>query len=138
MKNTEYTEFLRSRNVNDDAINCALNNIADFEVYLAHTGKDIDSVSVPSVKKYFSTLIAGGENSTERLRDLARYFYATGQNEIYIYIISTVSGREVLESISDKLASKKDTECRESVFEGLEVPRLAHLLIHILEIRACL
>ncbi len=124
MKSTEYTDFLRSRNVDDDAINCALNNIADFEVYLAHTGKDIDSLQVPSVKKYFTALIADGENSIERFRDLARYFYATGQNEVYIYIISTVSGREVLESISDKLASNMDTRCRDSVFEGLDVPPL--------------
>ncbi len=124
MKKTEYTEFLRSRNIDDDTINSALENVADFETYLAKADRNIDSVQIPSVKEYFNELIAVEKNTMQQFRDLARYFYMTGQNEVYIYTISTISGREVFESISEKLALKKDNECRNRVFKGLEVPPL--------------
>lgn len=124
MKNTEYSEFLRSRNMDDNAINTALEHVNDFEEYLMRDGRDIDSVQVQSVKRYFTAIIAEGKNSMQRFVDLARYFYITDQNEVYIYIISTISGREVLESISEKLASKVDTDCRDDVFEDIEAPPL--------------
>ncbi|MCD4702572.1 MAG: DUF6144 family protein [Candidatus Aegiribacteria sp.] len=124
MRKTKYAEFLRSRKINDDAIDSALENVALFEKYLTSADRDIDSVQVSSVKQYFASLIEEGENTMQRFVDLARYFYVTGNNEVYIYIISTISGREVLESISDKIASEMDTGCRDRIFEGLEVPPL--------------
>lgn len=124
MKSSEYAEFLRSRNIDKDSINTALENVAEFEVYLAIAGGDIDSVQINSVKEYFSRLIKDEKNTMDRFRNLARYFYTTGQSQVYIYIISTVSGREVFESISDKLESNKGTECRNRVFDGLDLPPL--------------
>jgi len=124
MNNSEYAGFLRSRNIDDDDVLAALENVAHFEKYITQAGRDIDSVQIPLVKKYFAILIADGENTRQRFVDLARYFYISGQHEVYIYIISTISGREVFESISEKLASNKSIECRDSVFEDIEVPRL--------------
>ncbi|NOQ21828.1 MAG: hypothetical protein GQ565_04145 [Candidatus Aegiribacteria sp.] len=124
MRISEYTKFLRSRNADDNALNSALETVKDFEEYLTKTDRDIDSVQIHSVKDYFTALIADEKNTMQRFRDLARYFYVTGQNEVYIYIISTISGREVFESISEKLVSKKDTDCRDRVFDGLEAPPL--------------
>ncbi|RKZ10388.1 hypothetical protein DRQ25_03015 [Candidatus Fermentibacteria bacterium] len=124
MKTAEYTEFLRSRNVDSNGINDALENVADFEEYLSLAGGDIDSVQINSVKDYFSTLIKDEKNTMDRFRNLARYFYITGQNQVYIYVISTVSGREVFESISDKLESNKGTDCSNNVFDGLDLPPL--------------
>ena len=124
MQDTEYTEFLRLRSIDNDAIDTALENVADFEEYLKHAGGDIDSVQIHSIKEYFSSLIRSEKNTMSRFRDLARYFYMTGQSEVYIYIISTISGREVVESISEKLESKKGIECRNSVFKNLEVSPL--------------
>ena len=121
MQNKKYTEFLSSMNIDNDCINAAIENVTSFQNYLMQTGKDIDSVTIQSVKEYFSKLIADNENSMERLRDLARYFYITGQSEVYIYIVSTISGREVFESISEKLELKKNTDCRNKVFQNLEV-----------------
>ncbi len=124
MKITEYTEFLISRNVDSNGISAALANVADFAEYLTEAGGDIDSVQIHSVKEYFVTLIADDKNTMQRFRSLARYFYITGQSKVYIYIISTVSGREVFESISEKLESKKGTDCRNTVFESLDLPPL--------------
>lgn len=124
MRKTEYVEFLRLRNMNDETINAAINNVTDFEKYLAHAGGDIASVPVSSVKKYFALLIADEKNTLQRFVDLARYFYIIGKNDVYIYIISTISGREVLESISEKLALKTYPDCRDRIFEDLEAPPL--------------
>ncbi|MCK5117714.1 MAG: hypothetical protein KAR44_14050 [Candidatus Aegiribacteria sp.] len=124
MKINEYTEYLRSRNVDSNGINAALENVADFAEYLKDEGGNIDSVQINSVKEYFATMIADDKNTMQRFRDLARYFYITGQGEVYIYIISTVSGREVFESISKILELKKGTDCRNTVFESLDLPPL--------------
>jgi len=124
MKKTEYAEFLRSRNMDDESINSAIENVTHFEEYLALSGIDIDTVPVSSAERYFSALIVDGENTMKMFLDLARYFYITGQSDVYIYIVSTISGREVLESISEKLALKTDPDCRDQVFECLEAPPL--------------
>ncbi|MEN8208649.1 MAG: DUF6144 family protein [Candidatus Fermentibacteria bacterium] len=106
------------------AIETAIRNIADFDDYLSIAGGDMESVDIHFVKEYFSKLIAEENNSMQHFRDLARYFYMSGQNSVYIYIISTVSGREVIESISKKLKIKKNADCRNKVFDDIEFPPL--------------
>jgi hypothetical protein len=39
-------------------------------------------------------------------------------------MISTISGREVLDSISEKLISEMGTDCRNRIFQDLETPPL--------------
>lgn len=80
--------------MNDKTINSAIESVTDLEKYLVHTGIDIDSVPVPSIKQYFASLIAEGENTIQRLADLARYFYMTDQKELSISIcrVKTPSG----------------------------------------------
>ena len=86
MKKIEYSEYLRSREMNDETINSAIENVTDLEKYLVHAGIDIDSVPEHSIKQYFAALIADGENTMQRLADLARYFYVTDQKESSISI----------------------------------------------------
>jgi hypothetical protein len=65
-----------------------------------------------------------GENSLERLRALANYFYMARRNDLYIYFTSILGGREVLPSISERLASLVGEEVRSKVFEGVKTPPL--------------
>jgi hypothetical protein len=124
MQIKEYSEFLGSMNKDMDCISTAISNVSDFESFLLKSSGNIDAVSVESVKRYFGMLIAEERNSLQLLVDIARYLYLTKQNEAYIYVLSTVNGREVLESISEKVSDIAGTDSRNAVFEGLNPPPL--------------
>ena len=122
MKEVEYAEFLRSRGQTEPAIRAALGYVTEFKEYLEAQGSDLDSVAVHDVKDYASRLIAEKKNSMERFVALARYVYVTGLNEVYIYFTSILGGREVLPSISERLASIAGEATRDKVFEGIGRP----------------
>jgi hypothetical protein len=124
MKEREYIEFLRSRGQTEPAIGSALEYVREFEEYLVGRGKGLESVVVHEVKEYASRLIAEKKNTMERFVALARYVYVMGFNEVYIYFTSILGGREVLPSISERLASVAGEAARDKVFEGIEAPPL--------------
>jgi hypothetical protein len=124
MKEKEYIEFLRSRNQTEEAIEAALGYVRDFETYLVGVGKSLEAFSVGDLKEYVAMLIAGEKNTMERFLALARYVYTAGLNSVFIYFTSIVGGREVLPSISEKLAAVAGEEVRDAVFDGLAIPPL--------------
>lgn len=124
MSGEDFRDFLMARGMDEAEVEAALLNVRHLRENLQERGEDIDHASVESVRDYFQLLIETGGNSMKRLVDLARYFYFRGQHDVYIYIVSTVSGREVLESISDKIVSEMGTDCQARVFDGLEPPPL--------------
>jgi hypothetical protein len=124
MREREYTEFLRDRDLSDEAIEAATGYVKEFEGYLAETGVGLESFTVADLKNYISGLIEAKKNSTERLIALARYAYMAGLNEVFIYFTSIVGGREVLPSIAERVASLAGREVRDRVFEDIEAPPL--------------
>ncbi len=119
-----FREYLISRNFEEDDIEAALENVRELKDYLDGMDGGIDNTSVENVRSYFRELVETGKNSMQRFIDLARYFYFTGQHQVYIYIISTFSGLEVLDSISEKLISEMGTDCQARIFDGLRTPPL--------------
>jgi hypothetical protein len=87
-------------------------------------GKSLESVDVGDVKAYAADLITDKKNTMDRFLALARYIYVIGLNDVYIYFTAILSGREVLTSISDKVASVAGEDTRSRVFDRLEVPPL--------------
>ncbi len=124
MRNSEYIEMLRARNIDEERISEAIENVTNLDIFLSESGRDIDSILISSFKRYSAALVAGGENTIHVYIDLARYFHMTGQYEVYIYLLSTINGIEVLESISEKLALKTDPDTRNRVFDGIDTPPL--------------
>jgi hypothetical protein len=124
MREKEYTEFLQSRNQTEQAVKSAVQHVRELETYLAGAGKDLESVAVGEVKEYASTLIRDNRNTMDRFVALARYVYMAGLNEVFIYFTSILDAREVIPSISERLASMAGEKARARVFDGLELPPL--------------
>jgi hypothetical protein len=124
MKKQEFVEYLKKRQQDEDAIDSAVADVSDFEMYLAGAGKSLEQVEVDDIRGYLSGLIAEERNTWDRLVALARYLYITGENEAYIYFTAVLNGREVLPSISRRLAEIAGEETRRAVFEGVELPPL--------------
>jgi hypothetical protein len=124
MKEKEFVEFLKKRSQDEDAIESAVAEVKEFEMYLAGAGKSLEEAEVDDVKGYISTLIAQERNTWDRLVALARYFYVSGGSDIYIYFTAILNGREVFPSISERLAEIAGEETRDKVFDGLELPPL--------------
>ena len=124
MKEREFIEFLEKRNQDEDAIDSALNEVKELEKYLAGSGKSLEEAEIDDVKGYIAELIKRGRNTWDGLVALARYFYIVDESEIYIYFTQILHGREVLPSISERLAEIAGEDVRDRVFEGLELPPL--------------
>jgi hypothetical protein len=124
VKESKYIEFLRSRKQAKEAIEAALDYVREFEAHLIGTGKSLEAFSVSDLKEYVAGLVADEQNTMERLLALARYAYVTGLNTVFIYFTSIIGGREVVPSISEKLAAVAGEQTRDAVFDGLEMPPL--------------
>jgi hypothetical protein len=124
MREDRYIEFLKSRKQSQEAIRAALEYVGEFEAYLAGRGVGIDSFTVADVRDYAATLIDGKKNTMERLLALARYAYAAGLNEVFIYFTAILGGREVLPSIAERLALIAGEQARDEVFRDIEAPPL--------------
>lgn len=124
MREEQYIGYLRSRDETDEAIESAVAYLKEFEKHLAVRGKNLERLDVDDVKQYAVVLIAEKKNTMDRLLALARYVYITGQNQVFIYFTAMLGGREVLPSISRRLASIAGEATRDEVFKGIELPPL--------------
>lgn len=124
MKEKEFREYLKGREQDENQIENAVEAVGGFESKLEAAGKEIGAASLEDLTEYLALLVSRGENSLDRLMALARYFYATDRNDLYIYFTSVLGGRTVLPSISERLESLVDEETRKRVFDGVERPPL--------------
>jgi hypothetical protein len=124
MREREYAEFLRSRKQSEESIESALQYVREFEEYLAEAGLSLDSFSLTDLRSYISRLMEHKKNTMERFLALARYAYMAGLNDIFIYFTAILGGREVLPSISERLASLAGEKTRDEVFTDIELPPL--------------
>jgi hypothetical protein len=124
MREEEYIGYLRLRNQTDDAISSAVEYVKESERHLATKAKTLESLDVDDVKQYAAILIAEKKNTMDRFLALARYVYITGLNEVFIYFTAILNGREVLPSISGRLASIAGEATRDEIFRDIELPPL--------------
>jgi hypothetical protein len=76
------------------------------------------------IRSYIRLLIDEGRNTMEALLAMARYFYLTGRNEIYIYFTSLLGGIGVIESISSRLADATDAATADRLLGNNATPPL--------------
>jgi hypothetical protein len=124
MREQEYFEFLRGRKQTDEAIEAAVAYVKEFEEHLARLGKNLESLKIDDIREYVTSLITRKQNTMERLLALARYVYLVGPNEVFIYFTAILGGREVVPSISARLASKAGDETRNEIFDDIDLPPL--------------
>jgi hypothetical protein len=124
MREKVFTEYLQGRDQDETQIENAVEAVRGFEAELEAGGKTLESVTLEDLKEYLALLVSRRENTKDRLLALARYFYSTDRNDLYIYFTSIMGGRDVLPSISERLESLVDEETKMRVFDGIEMPPL--------------
>jgi hypothetical protein len=120
----EFRDYCLKRKFGEEAIESAVTAVQEFEEHLRMNRKTFESVAVDEVKEYVSLLMSQEKNSMDRLLALARYSYVVKKNDIYIYFASILGARNVLPTLSDRVAAMVGEEARRRVFDGVEQPPL--------------
>jgi hypothetical protein len=114
----------RTRGESDDSAQAAVRAVQELEDSLGSQGRSLASAGVDVLKDHVASLVAAGTNTRARLLALARYFYLTGGNEIYIYFTSLFGNIGVLEAIHDRIADQEGEATAAAVFAGVDQPPL--------------
>lgn len=124
MQEKKFRDFCHKRKLSKEATESAVTAVREFEKHLRTNGKTFDSAEVEDVKQYVSFLISQGRNSMDRLLALARYSSVVKKNDFYIYFASILGARNVLPTLSERIAAMVGEETRRRVFDGVEPPPL--------------
>lgn len=124
MQEKEFRGYCLERRLDKEAVDSAVAAVREFEEHLKERGRTFESAAIGDVKEYVSFLISQNRNSLDRLLALARYSSMTKKNNIYIYFASILGSRNVLPTISDRIAAVAGEETRRKIFDEIEVPSL--------------
>ena len=122
MREKEFRDYMRERGIGGEEAESAVKTIHGFERHLRAKGKSLKSASVKDLKEYISLLMREGRNSFEELLALARYVRLVKRNDLFVYIASIVGARNVLPSISERLAAITGEEAKRRIFDGINEP----------------
>jgi len=124
LREEEFREYCLKRKIDEKDIERAVKAVHEFEEHLGMKGKTFESATVEDVKKHVSILMSEGKNSADRLLALARYSNLVKKNDFYIYFASILGARNVMPTLSERIAAMVGEEARRRVFEGVELPPL--------------
>jgi hypothetical protein len=124
MMEKEFREYCLKRKIGEEDIERAVKAVREFEEHLGMKGKAFELAAVDNVKEYVSLLMSQGKNSADRFLALARYSSMVRRNDFYIYFASILGARNVMPTLSERIANMVDEETRRRVFEGVELPPL--------------
>jgi hypothetical protein len=126
MREREFRDYCLERGLSEEQTELAVKAIQEFEEDLARAcrGRTFESLKVEDVKEYVSLLVTQGRSSIDRLLALARYSSVVKKNDVYIFFASILGARNVLPTLSDRLASMAGEETRRIVFDSVDLPSL--------------
>jgi hypothetical protein len=115
--------YYAKRGFGSEEAETAVSAVRKFEEYLTICGKGPDG-TLADVKGYVALLVEKNENSAQALLALARYFYITRRNDIYIYFTSVFGGEGVMENIKARIAELEGEQTAERIFRDIKHPPL--------------
>jgi hypothetical protein len=124
MQEKGYRTYLSEQNLDETTIESSIKAVVDFEEYLKKNGINFESLTIKDTREYVSLLISQKRNDLDRLLALARYNYMIGKKNVYIYFTSILGGRNILPSISERLASIAGHDTRNKIFDEIKMPPL--------------
>ena len=98
-------EHYNKRGYSDAKTEEAVTAVRELQSYLEARLSSLESAGCEEIRIYITDLIHQEKNTLEILLALARYFYLTGRNEIYVYFTSLLGGIGVVESIQSRLGA---------------------------------
>jgi hypothetical protein len=117
-------EYCQKRGLPSEAVQKAIAAVGELESFLAGRGKTLASAAVPDIQAHIAGLSAENRITPDHLLTLARYFYWTGRNEIYIYFTALLNSQGVVGAISARIAAEEGETAANAVFDGVEMPPL--------------
>lgn len=117
-----FSKYLQKRNLKAKDIDSSVSVVKEFEEHLKEKRQKLDSASLDALKDYILLLIKRGKNSENRLVAIARYYYFTKKNDLYIYLTSILGATNVLPDIGGRLAAIAGEKTRRKVYEGIKFP----------------
>jgi hypothetical protein len=124
LKEKDFSKYLIERGSSQEQIDAALRAVKAVHTYFEAKGKKFEECQVEDFRSYVSNLMEEGENTEETLVGQGRYIYFSDMKEVWIYFASILGGRNILPSISERLAEIAGEKVREKVFSNVDAPAL--------------
>ena len=124
LKEKEFTEYMVDRGSSPEQTEAAVKVVKAAFKYFEVQGKKFEEAQVEDFERYVSKLMEEGENTEETLVGLGRYVYFLNMKVVWIYFASILGGRNILPSISERLAQIAGEKARDKVFSEVEAPPL--------------
>jgi len=128
MDRNGFRAFLKTRKLDDEAIERSLGVVERFERFLEQPEQGSSGSLATSdradVLSFMSVLTGEGQDSFENIIALARYGVHIGNNDLHAAMLEQVDGEEAMRNLRAKLGEQLGESVRDLVFEGLELPTL--------------
>ena len=105
MREREFRDYMKARGLGDEEAESAVKTVLGFEGHLKSMVKSLKSASIGDLKWYIPILMREGRSPLEELLALSGYVRFVKSNDLFVYIVSIVGARNVLPSISERLAA---------------------------------
>lgn len=102
----------------------AVASVEELQAWLEARQQSLEHATRDQIRAYIKALIADRRNSLETLLALARYFYLTGQLDLYVYFTSLLGGVGVVDSIRERLGKWIDPSEAKALVDAVEHPPL--------------
>ena len=120
----EFTNYLVNKNLSEDKISFAMNQLNSLNKFLINIGKTLETAGYDDLYRYSDHLIENNFNTFDTYLSLLRYGYFTN-NTIYIQVfLEILDGREMIENFSTQLISKYGSAFRDQIFKDIAIPPL--------------
>ncbi len=117
-------DHYKKRGFSDAAADEAVSAVKELQSYLEARLLSLETAGCKDIRAYISDLILQEKNTLDTLLALARCFYLTGRNEIYVYFASLLGGIGVVESIQSRLGALTSPEAAQELIGSVAHPPL--------------
>ncbi|MBN1150972.1 hypothetical protein JXA84_07130 [candidate division WOR-3 bacterium] len=126
MDKNGFVELLKSRRVSPEIIERQVQAVSDYEDFLFSMNKilDADNSKPEHMRSYIDKLISENNNTPENIIALTRYAYFAKNNPVYISLFELLDGEESLRNLYAKTEKVLNTEMRDKIFHGVNIPPL--------------
>ena len=121
-----FRDFLESRGLGEEGIEASLALAERIEAFMAASGRpgSMAQARPEDGLAFAAALIRDRANTFQALIAAARYAWFCGNRGVYVAMVETFDGGEVLDNLYEKLGRELGEEARDEVFQGVERPPL--------------
>lgn len=124
MNKEKLVELYEKRGFSQEKISEAINSVKQLEIFLTNKALTLETADEREIDSYIELLVNEKKNSLDTILALARYFYITDRQNIYIHFTKLLGGFGVLENIESRTKEFQGEEMRHKIFDDFNKPPL--------------